>query len=313
MTTFLTALIAVGVLLLTAAPGFILIRRRMIDEACIPGLSKILLYVCQPCLFVYSLKSTAFSAEKLAHMGIFALLVLVLHAVMLGGVFLLLRKRGRTDVFCRIATVASAFGNCAFFGIPIIEALMPDIASELIVYTAVYAFVMNVLGWTVGSAVISGNPGYIKLKKVILNPATIGAAVAMFLFCLQIPLPADLFSMVTTVGRMSSAVSMLIMGMRLGTMNLGRIFLRIRTYPVIFVKQCVMPAVAFALVFFLPLDMHVKRTFFITSACPVASIVLNFSEILGEGQDDAASLVLLGTMLSTVTLPFMSLLLPFLQ
>ena len=45
---------------------------------------------------------------------------------------------------------------------------------------------------------------------------------------------------------------------------------------------------------------------------PVASVVLNFAEIAGEGQKKAASLVLLGTILSIVTLPLMMLLLPVL-
>ena len=73
-----------------------------------------------------------------------------------------------------------------------------------------------------------------------------------------------------------------------------------------------MPLVAFLLVVLLPLDVYVKRVFYIIACCPTASIVLNFAEILGEGQEEAAGTVLLGTALSAVTLPLMTLLLPFL-
>ena len=83
-------------------------------------------------------------------------------------------------------------------------------------------------------------------------------------------------------------------------------------YAAVAVKQLVMPLIAFALVYFLPISREIKETFFITCACPIASIVLNFSEIIGEGQEDAANAVLLGTMLSIVTLPIVSLLLPLL-
>jgi predicted permease len=44
-------------------------------------------------------------------------------------------------------------------------------------------------------------------------------------------------------------------------------------------------------------------------ACPVASVVLNFSEMLGQGQKTAANLVLLGTGLSAITIPLMVLIL----
>ena len=55
-----------------------------------------------------------------------------------------------------------------------------------------------------------------------------------------------------------------------------------------------------------------KAVLYIICCCPVASIVLNFSEILGEGQKEAASTVLLSTILSILTLPIMTLLLPLL-
>lgn len=311
MTTLLVALTAVGVLLLTAAPGYILIRRKMIDEACIPGASKILLYVCQPCLAVYTLKSTAFSVETLGRMGLFALLALAIHAAMLGITYLVLRKRCRAPVY-RIITLSTTFANCAFFGIPIIEALFPAVASDLIVYTTVYALVMNVLGWTVGAAIISRDTSYIKLKKIFLNPATLGCAVAMVLFCLEIPIQQNLYSMITVLGRMCSPLSMLIMGMRLATVKLRPMLTDLRIYLTVLVKQCVMPAVAFVLVYFLPIDPYIKRVFYIIACCPTASVVLNFSEILGEGQKEAANIVLFGTILSALTLPLMALLLPLL-
>jgi len=43
-------------------------------------------------------------------------------------------------------------------------------------------------------------------------------------------------------------------------------------------------------------------------ACPVASVVQNFAELLGEGQDIAANTVLLGSICSIATLPVLALL-----
>ena len=308
---FQITLIAVLVLLCTAVPGYILIKKRMIGEECISGFSKVLLYVSQPCLAIYTFNSTPYSPEKLANIGIFALLTAILMLSMLGGAFVFLRKRYQ-DALYRIITIATTFANCAFFGIPIIEAILPETSSDLIVYTTAFAVVMNVIGWTVGAAIISQDTKYISLKKIFLNPATIGTLIALIIYVLQIPLQADLASMITTIARMASPLSMLIMGMRLGTIKLSSLFVNYRVYLTIAVKQLLMPLFAFAMVMILPIPTEIAVTFFIISACPEASVVLNFAEIIGEGQKEAVNIVLLGTILSIVTVPIMMLLLPLL-
>ena len=308
---FKIALIAVAVLLLATVPGYIMMKRKMLDESCIAGFSKVLLFVCQPCLSVYTFTSATISTEKLIDMGIFAALTVAIFLIVLGGAFFLLRGKYDEPIY-RIVTIATTFANCAFFGIPIIEALLPYAASELLIYTTVFAVVMNVIGWTLGAAIISRNAEYISVKKIFLNPAIIGLAVAFVIYAFSIPIEGDLESMIVTTGRMSTPLSMLIMGMRLATMKIRSLFTDLRVYLTIAVKQIVMPLVGFGLVYFLPISSDVKQTFFIICACPVASVVLNFAEIVGSGQREAAKMLLLGTILSIATLPPMMLLLPLL-
>ena len=311
MSVFFIALTAVAVLLATAVPGYLLAKRKMVSEECIPGFSKVLLYVCQPCLTVYSFRTTTYTPDLLGRVGIFALLCLVIQGVMLASAFLVFRHKYKEPVY-RIITVATTFGNCAFFGIPIIEALLPEMASDLILYTAVYSFVMNLIGWTVASAIITGDTKYINFKKVVCNPTVFGMAAAMILFIGKVPLPDKVEDMITLIARMSTPLSMLIMGMRLATMKLETVFTQPRAYMTIGIKQFLMPLLAFLFMLIVPVDVSVKQTFFIICACPVASVVLNYSEILGAGQEDAAVMLLLGTMSSIVTLPIVVLLLPLL-
>lgn len=310
MNVFLPALLAVLILLAVAAAGFILKKREMVSEDCIPGLSKVMLYVCQPCLAVYTFSEVEFSLELLKNLGIFALILIAVNAIMLGGAYLILKRR-HDDVVYRIITIATTFANCAFFGIPIIEAVMPDVASEVLIYTTVYGFIMNVMAWTIGCFIISRDSKYITVGKIFLNPAAIGTALAFIVFLTGITFPTSLGSMINTVGKMVSPLSMLIMGMRLATMELRKMFSDYRLYLTIAAKQFLMPAVAFLFAFFLSgVDLHLRQTLFITCACPVASIVLNFAEIVGTGQKEAANTVLLSTALSVITLPLMMLLFP---
>ena len=305
------AFIAVAVLLLAAVPGYILVKKKIISEDAIPAFSKLLLYVASPCLVVFSFRSSPFSVEKLADIGLFALLTFAVNALMLGGAFLILKKKYKETIY-RIITVATTFANCSFFGIPIIEALLPDIAHELIIYTSVYSLVMNVFGWTVASAIISGDTRYISLKKILINPTTVSTAIAFFLFVTELPIFPDLENLISITGKMCTPLSMLIMGMRLATIKPKTLFNNFRVYLTIAAKEFLMPLVTFALLVFLPVSPEIKAPLFIISACPVASVVLNYSELVGEGQKEAANMVLLGTMLSIVTLPVVMLLLPLL-
>ena len=309
--TSVIAFIAVAVILFSAMPGFLLVKKKMISESAIPAFSKLLLYVASPCLVIFSFTSSPFSVEKLIDLGVFALVTLVLHGVMMGGAYLFLRKKYKQTIY-RIITVATTFGNCAFFGIPLIEALLPELAPQLIIYTSVYSFIMNVLGWTVASAIISGDSRYVTVKKILLNPTAISTAVALLLFITELPIYPDLGNMIEITGKMCTPLSMLIMGMRLATVKLPTLFTNYRIYLTVAAKQLLMPLVGFAIVFFLPVDAGVRAALFIISACPVASVVLNYSELVGEGQKEAANMVLLGTMLSIITLPIVMLILPLL-
>ena len=69
MKTFLVALGAVAVLLAVAVPGYILKKKNMVSEDTMPALSKILLFVCQPCLSIYTFKNATFSVQMASPIG----------------------------------------------------------------------------------------------------------------------------------------------------------------------------------------------------------------------------------------------------
>jgi predicted permease len=309
MSVFVISILAVLSLLLVAIPGYLFIKLKVVPESSISGFSKVLLFVCSPCLSIYGFASIKYSPEVLLDIGIFALLCVAIFAVMMGVTFLILFKKSKEPIY-RIITIAAAFSNATFFGIPILEAIMKEAAARLVVYANIFSLVLNVVAWTAGLAIILRNPKYMSVKKAFLNPSMIGTLVAFIIFLFSIPIPDQILSMITTTGKMASPLSMIILGMRLATVDLREMIRDIRLYMTIGVNQLIMPLVALAMVIFLPVSADVKAAFFIICSCPIASNVLNFSEIANAGQKQAASLVLLGTILSILTLPLMMLLLP---
>ena len=79
-------------------------------------------------------------------------------------------------------------------------------------------------------------------------------------------------------------------------------------YLIVAIKQIIFPLVSLAILSLFPIDPNMRASIYILMACPVASVCLSFAEMMGEGQEEASSLVLLGTLLSAITVPVMTLL-----
>jgi predicted permease len=192
-------------------------------------------------------------------------------------------------------------------GVPVLEALLPDYP-QAVAFSAMFSLVMNILGWTLGSAIITNDPKYMSAKKIALNPAVLSLLIAIPLFVTGMELPKELADMIALLARMTTPLCMLIMGMRLATMSVKKVFAVPAQYLIIAAKQLVLPLIALLLLRIFPVDENLRISVYIMVACPVASVVLNFAEMLGEGQETAANLMLLGTSLSVLTIPVMVLL-----
>lgn len=307
MNSFFTALVTVFIMLFYAVPGFILVKTKLIKGDGIQNFAKLLMYVCSPMLVLYSFMQIDFSWQLMGKMGftfIFAISIMLLFVF----IFSLVFKKKWDDARYRVYTLATVFPNCAFMGVPILQAVLPEYP-EAIAFSVMFSMALNISGWTVGSFVISRDKKYISVKKIVLNPQVFALAVAIPLFIFGVKLPSQVNDMVTLLGKMTTPLCMLIMGMRLALTPIKGIFNKPMQYVIMCFKQLVLPLIIYLILLPLPLDANMKASIYIIFGCPVASVILSFAEMLGKGQDTAANMVLLGTSLSAVTIPVICLLL----
>ena len=305
MGSFLAALTTVGVMLFYAVPGFLLVKSKLVGSEGISNFAKLLMYVCSPMLVIYSFLNIDFSWSLVGKMGIafvFAMSIMLLFVIAFSRIF-----KNKEDAKYRIYTLATVFPNCAFMGVPILQAVLPQYP-EALAFSVMFSMALNISAWTVGSYVITGDKKYIGVKKVVLNPQVFALLVAIPLFIIGVKLPTQIDGMVTLLAKMTTPLCMLIMGMRLATTPVKGIFLKPMQYVIIGVKQIILPLLVFLILLPLPFDENMKASMYIIFACPVASVILSFAEMLGKGQRDAANMVLLGTSLSALTIPLMCLL-----
>lgn len=301
--SFSVTLITVATMLLYAIPGYLLVKGRLLPKESISSFATLLLYACAPFQTIYALQQLDFSIYMLKYLILTLVLGLVLMGGTLGIVYFVLRKR-QQDVRFRICTVSAAMGNCAFMGIPLLEALLPDYP-QAVGFASMFFMAMNILMWTLVSFIITRDHRYISLKKVFINPSVIAMGVALVLFFGRIRLTGQISNLVNTLNKMSTVVCMLILGMRLALVPIKPMFTSGVQYVAIALKLFVFPLAALAICSLLPVEREFAMGIYIICCAPTGNMVLSFAELLGEGQDTAANVVLLSTLLSMLTIPLM--------
>ena len=310
---FLIALGNVLITLLYAAPGFALCKAKKVSADHLSTLSVVLVYICGPCMIINSFLKMQFDLNMLGEMGLFFAITFVLQCLFMGAMWLILRKKF-SDGKYRVLTIGSAMGNVGFFGMPIVSAMLPD-CPEAMCYSAVYVFSMNILTFTVGTFCLTGDKKYISVRGAILNPTTLGVAVALPLYIFGVGeiLESNGFSVLTSavelVGKMTTPLCMIILGIRLATVSFSRLFMRPLVYLTCLLKLVVFPLFCYFAVYFLPLTFAFKASILILSSAPCASVLLNLAEMHSGETELAANSVLLSTLMCFVTIPLLALIL----
>lgn len=282
-------------------PGFFLTKANVLKEEHIKGFAVFLLYVCSPALSIYSFQQSECNMEILINIGILLLVTTFMQVLIMGIGFLINIKTYKIDGASRVATVAAAFGNVGFFGVPILQALLPD-HPEAIVYSAVMSVMMNLIGWTLGMFMMSGDRKHVSVKNFLINPTTLCLLIALPLFFTNTSLPKPVMNFVEFFSKMSTPTAMTVLGMRLAFVKF-RDLMDYRQVVAIFLKLIALPLITFGIMYALPVDETLKISTYILSCMPPAAITLNFAELSNTSPKTAANIVVVGSLLVAITLP----------
>lgn len=282
-------------------PGFFLTKANVLKEEHIKGFAVFLLYVCSPALSIYSFQQSECNMEILINIGILLLVTTFMQVLIMGIGFLINIKTYKIDGASRVATVAAAFGNVGFFGVPILQALLPD-HPEAMVYSAVMSVMMNLIGWTLGMFMMSGDRKHVSVKNFLINPTTLCLLIALPLFFTNMSLPKPVMNFVEFFSKMSTPTAMTVLGMRLAFVKFKDL-MDYRQVVAIFLKLIALPLITFGIMYALPVDETLKISTYILSCMPPAAITLNFAELSNTSPKTAANIVVVGSLLVAITLP----------
>lgn len=310
MDAFIIMLKNVIVFVLLAIPGFLVVKTKMLKVGQSGVLSKLLMYVAMPFLMISS------AMNNLTLNGDFIVMLLVVAAIGVAYtlvVFLASKpltakvKEERARGMMRFATI---FSNNGFLGLPLAMAVF-GAGSTAYMVVIVINIVTNILMYTLGIYLISGDKKMMSPKKALLNPVLIGFVVGIVLNLLKVK---DYVPEAATYsGYLSGLVtplSMIILGMKMAAIKFSSLFTSLKTYYVSFLKLVVMPLVIAGILLIVKLiftdgivTADVVVGVFVAFAMPTAGLASTFADQVNGDTDSAVAFTLGSTVLSIVTIP----------
>lgn len=306
---FKIALENVFITLLYLLPGFVFGKIKILKTEHLPTLSGVLIYLSSPCMIISSFLALEYSNQNLLNMGLFFIITFILQAVCMLLIYYCLGKKGSAVNKNVLLALGSTMGNVGFFGLPVIKAIFPN-NPEVACYSCVYTLSMNILVFTLGLFLLTKDKKFVSFKKAVLNPATIATVIALplFLFGLGKYIPSSLNGAVSLLGKMTTPLCMIILGVRLSQIPLKQVITSKWAYLVSAGKLVIFPLLCYLAVYFLPLDQVFKASVLILSATPCAAINLNLAELYNVNREGFATSIFISNILCIIFLPLLTLL-----
>jgi predicted permease len=293
-----------------AIPGYLLIKTKLLKKEQSGALSMLLMYVGMPFLiFSSTINNITINTELLATIGI----VLGIGVVYTFAMFFVskpLTKMEREQKTQGMMRFSSVFSNNGFLGIPLAMAVF-GAGSMALMVVIILNIVTNVLMYTLGIYLISGDRKAISLKKAFLNPVLIAFVIGIIANLLNVKgYVPEVATYSTHFSNLVTPISMTILGMKMGGVKFLELFKSWKTYYVSALKLVVFPMIIVAIVFVLNqvtaiITPDMVLGVLIAFAMPTAGLASTFSDNFGGDTENAVAFTLGTTVLSIVTIPLL--------
>lgn len=301
----LVTLQQVGILFILIIIGFICGKTGVVTQEGKKILSNLLVTIIMPAMILNSYLSSDFNTEVLNNLllafGLSTAAILFAMAVS----FLLTFKMKSPNK--KVLWFAFSYSNAAYMGFPLIQGLFGD---EGMLYASAFATMFNVIVWSVGYAVMSGETkGKQIAKSVSKSPVTYAVILGLVIYLCRIPIPTVIKQPINLVGAMTTPLSMIIIGVMIAGSKVKSILGNKEVWLSVAVRLVLIPAITFGLFYLFGIGGMVGSVILIQAACPTAATTSVLAIQFGHDESVGAGTVVLSTICSIVTLTVFALLL----
>ncbi|MDE7230597.1 MAG: AEC family transporter [Oscillospiraceae bacterium] len=290
--------------------GYMLYRLKFLDDDSTRRLSNIVITVINP-IVIFNAYQTDFKPELAKGLLYAMILAFSCQTVMVLIGKLAVRKKSENF---RVERFAAGYSNCAFMGIPLVQAAF---GAEGVFYLTAFITAFNVFMWTHGVILMSGQKQSPKsLLKILISPAIISIVLGLLFFLTGLRVPEIIGQPLNYLGAMNTPLAMIVSGATIAKAGLLSGVKNPRIYAVQSLKLLITPALLAAAVVpveLLGVSSLVVNTILIAAASPTASSTIMFSYKFGENERYASHHFAISTIASMATIPLIMALVKLLE
>lgn len=291
----LTVANQVVILFILIAVGAICRKTKLFCEKAVSSMTNLILYIVTPCVIINSY-TREFKPDMLK-----GLLITTVAAIISFVINILLSHsllHDKDDKRERLIRFASVFSNCGYMSIPLQNAIL---GADGVFYGATYIAIFNIVLWTYGVRLMSGDKKSISLKKIFVNPGIIGTVLGIIVFLSPVKPPSTISEPIGHLAALNTPIPMLIIGYHL----MGSGF-KLKGFPVylsMFLKLILFPTIMFLGLYLYGIHGTVLISSVTSVAAPVAAATTMFSDKFGGDTPLSATMVSVSTLISIITMP----------
>ncbi len=296
MLTLFNQTIVMFILIIT---GIVCFKTGIITKNGNRELSKLVLSVVNP-IVIFMAYQTDYNSELVKNLMTAFLLSAISFAVVIAGAYIIIPAKIRNSEIERFSTI---YSNCAFMGIPLIQALF---GSTGVFYLTAYLTVFNFMIWTHGIILLSGERNLKNVLKVLYSPVILSIVIGIIMFFLQIRLPSVASQALGFIADLNTPLAMIVSGVTMADANIISLLKKKRIYFTAFLKLFLFPAlvvIIFALPVFSGIDSDVRTSIIIASSAPSAAMCTLQCIRIGKDSLYASEIFAFTTVLSIISLP----------
>lgn len=292
----------VAVLFILIFSGFLCVKINVLKLEWKQAFSNLLLYLITPCLVINSYITDYDPSILTELIKTFGWSFVFL---MIGIVITMLLSFKIKDANKGIIQFACSFSNAAYMGFPLIGALFGNIG---LLYASAFFTVFNILLWTFGYTIVSGELGFRQIiKNIFTQPVIIAVAVGLVIYLGRIPIPSVISLSISNIASMNTPISMIITGMIISDTRILSLLKNKKLLFIIVVRMLLIPAACFLVFKVMRINSLYGKIVLLLEACPVAAITSVFAVKFNYDDQLAAGAVVITTFISIITLPLWSL------
>lgn len=303
MAVFLSTLNQMAFLFILIIAGFVVAKLKVVSSSATGILSKLENSIFIPAL-VLGTFMTNFTSERLGVAGSFFLVGAVVIAITIPVAILLSRLCSKDAYIRKIYTYGLAFSNFGFMGNAVVSALFPEIFMEYLIF--VLPFWIMIYVWGVPELLVPSEKEVKTVKdrlKSLANPMFGAMLIGMVIGISGIKMPSFVTDSVGVLGDCMSPIAMLLTGMTIAKIDLAKTFKNFSVYIVSIIRLILIPAVAIAVLIFIPCDKAMAMCIVCSLAMPLGLNTIVVPSAYGNDTSVAAGMALISHILSCATIP----------